>query len=561
VTSLEQIRIDLEGIAHVLSDNRLRVPVFQRSYAWEDSHVTDLLQDFSAAIRSPTEAYFLGSIVVSTERTGVLEVVDGQQRLATVVIILARIRDYFLTRNESARAETLETEYLLKRDLRTQEPVPRITLNDLDNDFFQKAIMSRPGSDDRALQPARTSHERLLRAAHLIEQQIETIAGSAEKPIDTLLDWVDYLKQNAKVIIVRVSDHANAFNIFETLNDRGLDLAISDLLKNFLFSRAENRCSEVQAAWSAMLGALSAVGDDASVVDFIRHYWSSVYGATREKDLYAAIRKRIASKQAAVELARSLEVGARRYAAILSHAHELWSDYGPSSRQHIETTNLLRMVQVRPLLLAVLDKFKMPDARKALYLTVSWGVRFLIHGGLGGGVLEHHYCERAREINEGTLKSAAQLAKAMKEVVPSDRAFKEAFGNATVSQAYLARYYLRALEKSATGQKQPELVPNPNEEEVNLEHVLPLKPDNNWPEFDAEAAKLYQRRLGNMVLLQQKPNSSLRSAPFSRKRGVLAKSHFSLTSEIRGYDVWGPAAIETRQKHLAEIAIKTWPVK
>lgn len=561
MASLEQIHIDLEGIAHVLADNRLRVPAFQRSYAWEESHVIDLLQDLTMAIQTGAQEYFLGSIVVSTEHAGALEVVDGQQRLATVTIILARIRDYFLSQSEDARSETLEAEYLLKRDLRTQEPVSRITLNELDNDFFQKAVLSRPGSADRSVQPARSSHIRLSEAAAIAERHIASLVATTKNPLDILLDWVDYLKQNTKIILVKVPDHANAFTIFETLNDRGLDLAISDLLKNYLFYRAETRLPEVQAAWSAMLGALSAVGSDASLVDYIRHYWSSIHGATRERELYSAIRRRITSKQAAIDLAHSLESGARRYAAIISHAHELWGDYGSGSRQHIETINILRMVQVRPLLLAVLDKFGVADTRKALRLTVSWGVRFLVHGGLGGGVLERHYCERAQEIHKGTIKTAAQLAKAMTNVVPSDGEFEEAFSSATVSQAYLARYYLRALEKRAGGESDPELIPNPNEEEVNLEHVLPLKPEKNWPPFDDESARVYNRRLGNMVLIQQKLNSSLRSAPFPKKKGVLAGSKFSLTAEVGNADKWDAGAIESHQRRLAKLAVETWPIR
>ena len=163
------------------------------------------------------------------------------------------------------------------------------------------------------------------------------------------------------------------------------------------------------------------------MVDYVRHYWSSHNGATRERDLYAAIRKRVSSKQAAVDLAHGLENGGRLYAAILSPSHELWSEYGASARQHIETVNLLRMVQVRPLLLAILEKFSLAEARKALRGTVAWGVRFLVHGGLGGGVLEDNYCERAKSIHSGKITTAAQLLKAMAAVVPADRAFEEAF--------------------------------------------------------------------------------------------------------------------------------------
>ncbi|HEX4962664.1 MAG TPA: DUF262 domain-containing protein [Thermoanaerobaculia bacterium] len=562
MASLDQIRINLEGIAHVLSDNRLKVPAFQRSYAWETSHVTDLLQDVTAALKSGDTEYFLGSVVVSTENAGMLEVVDGQQRLATVTLILAQIRDYFLVNQESERASTLENDFLLKRDLRTQEAVPRLILNDIDHNYFQSTVLTRPGSPERMLlTPSRTSHRLIRDACEIARKHILAITSTSRTPIDALVDYIEYLNGKAKVILVQVPDHANAFTIFETLNDRGIDLAISDLLKNYLFYRAENRIAEVQASWAAMLGALTAVDTDASLVDYIRHYWSSRNGATRERDLYTAIRKRISSKQAAVDLARGLEVAARHYAAVLSPAHELWNEYGISTRQHVETINLLRMVQVRPLLLAVLKKFSASEAKKAFRLIVAWGVRFLVHGGLGGGVLEDNYCERAKSIHAGSITSAKQLASAMTGVVPTDKAFESAFATASVAQAYLARYYLRALEKQAQGQAQPELVPNANEEEINLEHVLPLKPEGNWPEFDEDTARAVQRRIGNLVLLKQKLNASLKSAPFNKKRVALASSQYALTKEVGKISKWGAAAIATRQQRLAKLAVSAWPIK
>jgi hypothetical protein len=561
MASLDQIRIDLEGIAHVLADNRVKVPTFQRSYAWEPTHVKDLLRDVADALKASAHEYFLGSIVVSTEHAGMLEVIDGQQRLATVTVFLAAIRDYLLSIQQDDRASSLEADYLLKRDLRTQEPLCRLTLNDIDHDFFQKSILTRPNSSERTTAPTRASHHLLLQARDAARSHIQAVVKTSREPVNALVDYIEYLSSRAKVILVQVPDHANAFTIFETLNDRGVDLAISDLLKNYLFYRAERRITEVQASWGAMLGALTAIDTDASVVDYIRHYWSSQNGATRERDLYAVIRKRVAGKQDAVTLARGLETSARYYAAILSPAHELWNEYGPSTRQHVETINLLRMVQVRPLLLAILDKFSVPEARKAFRLAVSWGVRFLVHGGLGGGVLEDNYCQRAKSIHAGAITTAKQLAAAMSGVVPSDGAFEAAFATLSVSQSYLARYYLRALENQARGESQPELVPNQNQEEINLEHVLPLKPENNWPSFDEETAKALQRRLGNMVLLAERSNSTLKSEVFARKRALFSSSQYKLTKEVGKSAKWEPSTINARQAKLAKLAIVAWSAK
>ncbi len=79
------------------------------------------------------------------------------------------------------------------------------------------------------------------------------------------------------------------------------------------------------------------------------------------------------------------------YTAILNTGHDLWENYGATARQHMETLNLMRMIQIRPLLLAVFSKFAPQEVKKSLRLMVSWVVRFLITGGLGGGTLENHY--------------------------------------------------------------------------------------------------------------------------------------------------------------------------
>jgi len=247
VSGLNQIRINLEGIAHVLSDNRLRVPVFQRSYAWEKTHVTELLQDIAAAIKAGATEYFLGSIVVSTEHSGMFEVVDGQQRLATVSVVIAQIRDYFLANGENDRAATLESEFLLKRDLRSQEAVPRLTLNDIDHDFFAKTVLARPNAPTKNAQPSRISHRLLSDACLTASQHLAAAASTSRTPIDVLVDYVEFLSTRAKVILVQVPDQANAFTIFETLNDRGLDLAISDLLKNYLFIARRIACQRFKS--------------------------------------------------------------------------------------------------------------------------------------------------------------------------------------------------------------------------------------------------------------------------------------------------------------------------
>src|SRR5207245_11805298 len=150
-----------------------------------------------------------------------------------------------------------------------------------------------------------------------------------------LLDWVEYLRERARVIWVTVPDDQNAFVIFETLNDRGLTLSIADLLKNYLFGRSGDRIKEVQQQWTTMTSALESVSREDITVTYIRHLWASMNGPTRERELYGNIKKTIRGKQTAIDFATSLADEARLYAALLNPDHQLWNPYGTSAKRHI----------------------------------------------------------------------------------------------------------------------------------------------------------------------------------------------------------------------------------
>ena len=561
---VEGIRIHLDGIGHLLQDSKLQVPTYQRSYAWTDKNVTQLFKDLGTAIAEGESEYFLGSIVLIGETTDRPSVVDGQQRLATITILLSAIRDYFQAKGDGGRASKIENDYLLETDLRTQEQTPKLKLNESDHDFFYKRILTSIGSPLRKEKPTKESHDRIAKAADFANEHVHAVATATSDPTSRLIDWLEYMSKQARVIRIQVPDDANAYRIFETLNDRGLKLALSDLLKNYLFHKADDRIAEAQKGWIAMASILEAAEDEELIVDFIRHLWSSEHGLTREKVLYDKIKERITSKQAAIDLTNKLASTARTYAAIINTDHELWAKYGSDTRAYMATLNLMGMTQIRPLLLAILETFTPVEIKKSMRLFVSWAVRFLVVGGVGGGTLESHYSDRAREITTGKIKKATELVKAMKSVVAADGEFQAKFATVTVSKVGLARYYLRVLERQASGEPEPELVPNPNEEEINLEHILPQTWTKEWKHFDAESARSYVKRIGNLALMRKSGNDDVGNQKFADKAKVYRKSELELTRNIVTYannGHWQKESIEHRQQKLAELAVKAWPNK
>jgi hypothetical protein len=128
------------GLASVLKQNQLVVPPNQREYSWTSKEVRTLFQDFAKAIsEGGAHSYFLGTIVTIPRANGVLEVVDGQQRLSTTAIMLAAIRDYLWPREEMI-AQSIDSEFLMVIDRANRALVPRLRLNLDDNDFFRARL-------------------------------------------------------------------------------------------------------------------------------------------------------------------------------------------------------------------------------------------------------------------------------------------------------------------------------------------------------------------------------------------------------------------------------------
>lgn len=559
----EEIGFEHKGIGDVLAHNRLVVPLNQREYSWEDEHVRELLADFANAIANNKATYFLGTIVLTRGDGEIPEVSDGQQRLATTTILLAAIRDWFFRHNDEPRARVIESEYLMTTDINTTATVPKLRLNVDDNTFFTNVVLSSPDQPGRKAEPTKDSHKRIQAAVKIAFTHVHDILQPYNEAAKTtrLLDWVKFVKQGAQVILLRVPDHLNAFMMFETLNDRGLKASQADLLKNHLLSHAGDRIQEAQQKWARMVGILESLGQDDVTVTYLHHLLITKEGPTKAREVFDKVRQIVNSQTRSMEFLDELAEGATDYAALFNSDHPKWNQYGSSTRKHLATINRdLRVEQIRPLMFAVSRKFSVKEAARAFRSFVFWSVRFLIVGGRGG-LLDRNYALRAHDIGQRRIKTAKELADAMADIIPSDRLFETSFAEARVSQVFLARYYLRALEMKVRGVKEPEFVPNDEEQSVNLEHVLPENPQGFWPDIDAETAGAYYKRIGNMVIMQASKNSLAGNKPWAEKRKVLQQSEFQLTSSVASYDSWGIKEINERQKSLAALAAKTWPIK
>jgi uncharacterized protein with ParB-like and HNH nuclease domain len=218
VSSKGQIGFQQAGIGSVLRQYRLTVPPNQREYSWTDREVTKLLQDFARAIASQEAEYFLGTVVTIPRSPELLEVVDGQQRLATTAIFLAEIRNY-LRGKEPLISESIDNGFLTDIDREKRQRVAKLHLNLEDNEFFRQMILAKDPSE-RPSPNSRRSHKLITEAFELAEAQIKKIVSGYDPKDhgDVLNQWIRFAEYSAQVILLKVPTDANAYKMFETLN-------------------------------------------------------------------------------------------------------------------------------------------------------------------------------------------------------------------------------------------------------------------------------------------------------------------------------------------------------
>ena len=173
--------------------------------------------------------------------------------------------------------------------------------------------------------------------------------GSSEfTNLEYLSNLVDIITESISCIQIITNSEDSAYVLFETLNDRGLDLTLSDMLKNYIFSKAGKRIEEAKHKWAE---TMTFVGQK-YLKTFIRHEWMSKFGHTREKELFKKIKRQIKSNPLAIEYVSNLRESAIVYDAIRSPDHDAWEKCGSKCRNLLDEILLLGTIQCYPLILS-----------------------------------------------------------------------------------------------------------------------------------------------------------------------------------------------------------------
>ncbi|MBL8177079.1 MAG: DUF262 domain-containing protein [Bryobacterales bacterium] len=504
-------------------------------------------------LASGTHQHYMGAIVLQGGPQEFV-VIDGQQRLATITIlalaVLKCLSDLQPADNEAGeRHQLLHRQFIGYKDPVSLRSRSKLTLNEGDDPFFQAHLVNyhRPASTRKL----RKSERLLWQAFEFFLERVSKL-GDAQSLANFLNNVV---AQRLLFIQITVEDDLSAYTLFETLNARGLELTASDLVKNYLLSKAAASAAGLEDArrlWARLSTAISST--DLPV--FLRHYLNSRQPYVRQERMFRTVRQQIRSPQEVFEFLTGVGDSAVLYSALHDENDEVWRDY-PGARQQVRILNLFKVSQYKPLILACAERLPRKDLYRILQACVVISFRFNIVGQRSTHELEQVYNKAANAVWKGVATRPAQVIRLLRDIYIPDDEFRNDFEFAAFAlpaKRALTTYVLCELEKHAGG---PEV--DFEQEGVTVEHIYPLNPSPVWPGFEDAETDRYVHRLGNLTQLEAQRNRQAGAKDFSRKVQTFAASRYRLTAGIGGSE-WNPGRITSRQRQMAESAAKIWKI-
>lgn len=554
--------------------NRLRVPLFQRPYAWEEDQCSDFWNDLV-----DDDSIFLGQFILNHENyqtEGYVDIVDGQQRTTTILILCAVFRDTAKALGYDDVASVIQDNAMVaNRDF--SGPQYQITVSPSLKNFFEDYIQSGEKIIDSSIVIASLTPEEArvvknyLSLKEKLDSILEGLAPSVK--IGEIKKLFELLKA-AQIIVTKIEDENDAFEIFESVNATGIDLNVADLLKNFLFKKVkEERGSTAGVAdkWNEIVELVSE--SDIDLTKFLRYYWLSKYTFVSEAKLFRAIKNtNIISWTGFLQ---ELHENAKLLSELRNPLDTDFSSIASGEKIKLALVGLKEMniTQCYVLLLAFYrnkDKIH-TNWVKVFELIENFNFTYHTISRLPANRVEKLYQEYAGKLEEllkeekkdeairvGAETLIKNLENKLKSLKPSKELFVLGFIELSYKRKYLVRYVLTKIEESK-GTKEFTL----NHPTITIEHVLPQKPGAGWDLTPAQI-KGYVHNIGNLTLLGKKPNGTVQNKSIAEKVKILKDSTEikitqELLAEIEGGEIWNESTINDRAKKLAELAYdKVW---
>lgn len=600
----------LYSVEQIFKERILQIPDYQRGYAWEGVNWRDLIEDIETL--PPKRAHYTGTLVLDARdekhrdeeglNYGVFDVVDGQQRLTTLVILLDCIRRELSAFPSSQKlAQGIHRSYACMKG-RDGQPIFKLRLNADCREYFEQVVLA---ANPSAKGPTIQSHRRLSEAAKYFTAYLQSRQKGMKDYETWLIGLFDKVTERLKLNLYVVADDTEVGVVFEVMNNRGKALSELEKVKNYLLYlgskldlQGHGLGTAVNAAWKDILENLMAfgLGNTQSEDALLRYHWLMSFDPdpkrwTRTRSVkekfnlrdYPDHRKLLADL---LDYVRSLRDASIAYCEVVdptnSAAFQAWKNTPRDRERVVEIgVKLARLdppASLIPLLMAVRLRAPLTPQSYLDVAQLSERLIFRVFWGLA---------DRKRRADAGEvsmLRMAFDLYTGKATVPPilgrlrdltrqysSDHEFKAGFTVMSDEDDWYSwpglKYLLYEYEESLAAGKPVQMpweVVSARPLKDSIEHILPqTATDPYWKaRFDAAALKKYTHDLGNLSLTFD--NSAYGNKPFPAKKGTpgqgkcYADSSLFMERALSQYGDWDPAAVQDRRKKIVDWALLRW---
>lgn len=606
--------IDGKGktVREILFERKFYIDYYQREYKWQTKQLDELISDLTDVFLRNYEPqherravagydrYFLGSIIVS-QKDGRDFIIDGQQRLTTLTLLLL-----FLMKRQQAAGQQVTLQEMIYSEEYGEKS---FNIDVEERRPVMQALFDDSPIDDDALPE---SSRNIIARYNEIEEQFPTEVDEHALPY-----FIDWLTKNVHLVEITAYSDDVAYTIFETMNDRGLSLSPTDMLKGYLLANITDERSRNAASveWKRMIAALRALAPDdkESDADFFKAWLRSQHADSireRKKNARPEAWDRIGSeyhrwvRDEAERLrltreGRALPAAYREFitgqmafyakwylvirAAEMAPAPGLENLFHNATHQFTHQPTLL----MAPLLTSDSDHvIRLKMRLVAKYADIFLARRYCNFRNSDYNTLQYNVFTVVRDIRG---KAPEDIAAALRKRLDEQEETLDGFEGFYVNQwshKPIKRLLARMVDYIEVGSggesRYAEYVTLRGKKAFEVEHIWPNHPEDFRDEFPHKADfEDYRNRLGCLLLLPKTFNASYRDKPYEEKlehyfgQNGLAKSLHPRAYEhhpgfvrfireqglpFRSHQHFTKAELDARQALYHRIAERIWDV-
>ncbi len=522
------------------------IPIYQRLYSWEKEQCEQLWDDIiKIGGNDKMDGHFIGSILYVLDRithsNNALLIIDGQQRLTTITLLLIALRNHL---SDEVKRKEIEKHYLINSD-KDGDKKFRLILSESDKDILLYLI------DKDRRKPSEPS-SKIVENFKLFEEwvsntdKLETIFKGLEK---LTIVWIALKKEKDDPQL-----------IFESMNSKGMELAQTDLIRNYIVMETEIEKQEgfYNKYWRAMEEEFK---QNEKLFDrFVRHYLTIKTGETPNiNKVYVALKDYRQKEGIGVEdLLKDLQKYCGYFCRIV-FKKEADKDLNKALGFLVD----LEMDVVYPLLLELYSDYSDGVLSKADFIPIialieSYICRRVVCG-LGTNSLNKVFPSFARHIQKDEYFKSLEAHFGYlteKQRFPNNGEFKDCFITIDFYKFQKREYFFERLENFDRKERV-------YTHEYTIDHIMPQKLTEEWErdlgENFQEIHNKYLHTIGNLTLTGY--NSTYSNKSFKEKQGMekgFKDSPLRLNQGLRDLESFGEEEIKKRAKDLADLALKIW---